>query len=58
MTTNIIHSYARGVLSIDTADGPWPGLEAVSGPSQDLLDRALVCWERFLRATGEELSDE
>lgn len=58
MTSRIIHSCARGGLSIDTPDGPRPGLAAIPEPSQELLDRALVGWERFLRTTGEELSDE
>lgn len=49
---------SRGVLCIDTPDrpGPSPGLVEVREPSADLLDRALVGWERFL-ASGEEPSD-
>ncbi|MEU8838979.1 hypothetical protein AB0D97_07565 [Streptomyces roseus] len=31
-----------------TQDDPWTKPEAVSGLSQELLDRAQVGWERFL----------
>ncbi|MFD4243934.1 hypothetical protein ACFWP3_20370 [Streptomyces sp. NPDC058525] len=53
MTNRIIHSCARGVRGIDIPDGPWPRPEAVPEPSQDLLDRALVGWERFLHAAHQ-----
>ncbi|MFJ6481609.1 MULTISPECIES: hypothetical protein [unclassified Streptomyces] len=58
MTSRVIHNCARGGLSIDTSDSPRPGVAAIPEPSQELLDRALVGWERFLRTTGEELSHE
>ncbi|MEV0412079.1 hypothetical protein AB0I68_15085 [Streptomyces sp. NPDC050448] len=38
-------------------DDPWPEPEARTGPSQELLDRARVGWERFLD-TFEAASDE
>ncbi|MGE7389231.1 hypothetical protein ACQKM2_27545 [Streptomyces sp. NPDC004126] len=38
-------------------DEPWPRPEADTGPSQELLDRALAGWERFLN-TFEGASDE
>ncbi|MFD7262069.1 hypothetical protein [Streptomyces sp. NPDC059874] len=47
---------ARGVLSIDTSDNSIHGLLAVREPSADLLDRALVGWERFI-GTAEDLAN-
>ncbi|MFE3553303.1 hypothetical protein ACFXKW_00215 [Streptomyces sp. NPDC059193] len=38
----------RQVLGIDTPDDTGPGLLPVGAPSPELLDRALVGWERFL----------
>ncbi|MFD4244483.1 hypothetical protein ACFWP3_23240 [Streptomyces sp. NPDC058525] len=40
----------RGVLSLDTPDGMSAGMVAVCPPSADLLDRALVGFERFAAA--------
>lgn len=57
MANRTIHSRARGVLCIDTPDAPWAGLTAVSEPSAELLDRALVGWERFTGGV-EEPSDD
>lgn len=56
MTSSTPHSCTRRVLSIDTPDNPVPGLFAVCEPSAELLDRALVGWERFI-GKAEELSD-
>ncbi|MFE2323571.1 hypothetical protein ACFXD5_06555 [Streptomyces sp. NPDC059385] len=47
------YSCARRVLAIETPDEPVTDLLAVSGPSAELLDRALVGWERFLGSTQE-----
>ncbi|WP_329391813.1 hypothetical protein OG625_40870 (plasmid) [Streptomyces sp. NBC_01351] len=47
---------AHGVLSIDTPDYLIPGLLAVREPSADLLNRALVGWERFI-GNVEDLAD-
>ncbi|MFB6614027.1 hypothetical protein ACIGFK_36785 [Streptomyces sp. NPDC085524] len=46
----------HGVLSIDTPDNPIHGLLAVHEPSAELLDRALVGWERFI-GNAEEPAD-
>ncbi|MEU6759545.1 hypothetical protein [Streptomyces sp. NPDC046685] len=51
MSHLIIHSCASGVRGIDTQEGPWPQ------PSQALLDRARVGWERFLETAGELTDD-
>ncbi|MEU9250307.1 hypothetical protein AB0D66_00475 [Streptomyces sp. NPDC048270] len=48
MTHRRIHSRARGVLCIDTPEGLRAGCTAVPEPSAELLDRALVGWERFI----------
>ncbi|MEU9084663.1 hypothetical protein [Streptomyces sp. NPDC048357] len=34
--------------SVDTEDAPSRRAAAIGEPSEDLLDRALVGWERFL----------
>lgn len=54
MTSHTTHGSTRGVLSIDIPDhaGSGPG-----APSAELLDRALVGWERFTGA-WEETSDD
>ncbi|MCX5016553.1 hypothetical protein OG765_37150 [Streptomyces sp. NBC_00555] len=56
MTSSTPHSCTRRVLSIDTPDNPVPGPFAVCEPSAELLDRALVGWERFI-GKAEEPSD-
>lgn len=38
-------------------DNPWSRAQTTSSPSAELLDRALVGWERFL-GTFEVASDE
>ncbi|MFF3861046.1 hypothetical protein [Streptomyces sp. NPDC002209] len=38
-------------------EAPWPRSEARTSPSQELLDRARVGWERFLDSF-EAASDE
>ncbi|MGW0364971.1 hypothetical protein [Streptomyces sp. NPDC002990] len=53
MINRIIHSCAHGVLGIDIPEGAWPELEAMPEPSRDLLDRALVGWERFIGVAQE-----
>ncbi|MFJ3883018.1 hypothetical protein ACIPW5_36920 [Streptomyces sp. NPDC090077] len=53
MTGRIIRHCTRDVLGIDTSDDPYQRLAPVPEPSLDLLDRARVGWERFLRTTGE-----
>ncbi|MCJ1678112.1 hypothetical protein MTF65_12300 [Streptomyces sp. APSN-46.1] len=45
------------MLSIDTPDDPSARVAPVVEPSADLLDRALVGWERFL-GTALEVTDE
>lgn len=45
------------VSSIDTEDVSSAGVAAIGEPSADLLDRALVGWERFL-GTLQGVSDE
>ncbi|MEU9159408.1 hypothetical protein AB0D29_03855 [Streptomyces sp. NPDC048424] len=47
----------RDVSSVDTEDIPWMRAAAIGEPSADLLDRALVGWERFLD-TLQGASDE
>lgn len=47
-TSRTIRSCTRGVLSIDTPDGLSWGVLTVGEPSPELLDRALVGWERYL----------
>ncbi|MBT2542165.1 hypothetical protein J7E99_15965 [Streptomyces sp. ISL-44] len=47
----------RDVLVIDTDDASSVGASAVIGHGSDLLDRALVGWERFL-VTFEGVPDE
>lgn len=49
---------SRGVLSFDVPEGAGAGPAALSLPSEDLLDRALVGWERFLCGFFSEVSDE
>ncbi|MCX4691519.1 hypothetical protein [Streptomyces sp. NBC_01408] len=48
---------SRDVLVIGTEDTPSAGVTAVIGHGPDLLDRALVGWERFL-VTFEGVPDE
>ncbi|MBT2544068.1 hypothetical protein J7E99_26030 [Streptomyces sp. ISL-44] len=48
---------ARDVLSIETEEPPFVRVAVVVGPGADLLDRALVGWERFL-GTFDGASDE
>ncbi|MFE3559941.1 hypothetical protein ACFXKW_34545 [Streptomyces sp. NPDC059193] len=48
---------ARDVLVVDTDDTPSAATSAVAGSGSDLLDRALVGWERFL-VTFEAVPDE
>ncbi|MGW0392469.1 hypothetical protein ACWDYJ_16545 [Streptomyces sp. NPDC003042] len=50
MTSRIVHSCARNVLSIDTPDSVRWGVLTVGEPSAELLDRALVGWEHFTGA--------
>ncbi|MCX5381189.1 hypothetical protein [Streptomyces sp. NBC_00091] len=47
----------RGVLSLDTPDIPGIGIAAVTQPSDDLLARAQVGFERFTGG-AEAQSDE
>ncbi|MFD8982472.1 hypothetical protein [Streptomyces sp. NPDC059564] len=47
----------RDVLGIDLGDTPSVRVAAVVEPAADLLDRALVGWERFLD-TFEAFPDE
>ncbi len=47
----------RNVLSLDTPDSAGFGLAAITQPSAELLDRALVGFERFT-ATTQAQSDE
>lgn len=47
----------REVLVIDADPIPPPGVIAAMGHDSDLLDRALVGWERFL-AAFEGVPDE
>ncbi|MFI8504635.1 hypothetical protein ACIGFK_39935 [Streptomyces sp. NPDC085524] len=56
MSKRIIHSYARGVHSIDIPDDPGQSVVAIPEPSQELFDRALVGWERFT-SVAEKPSD-
>lgn len=53
MTSRLTRMYARGVLCIDTPDSPGPDPAEAREPSAELLDRALVGWERFLVSAGE-----
>ncbi|MFD4241944.1 hypothetical protein ACFWP3_10140 [Streptomyces sp. NPDC058525] len=48
---------ARAVLGLDTPDTPGVGIAAVRQPSAELLDRALVGFERFI-TSGEAQTDE
>ncbi|MCX5612252.1 MULTISPECIES: hypothetical protein [unclassified Streptomyces] len=41
----------------ETPDGPWRCVEARPELSQELLDRALVGWERFLASVREPTDD-
>ncbi|MGP3685578.1 hypothetical protein ACTVZO_12830 [Streptomyces sp. IBSNAI002] len=41
----------------DPPDSPWPSPHVSSGLSQELLDRALVGWERFLSSVEEDSDD-
>ncbi|MEU8435338.1 hypothetical protein AB0F18_20920 [Streptomyces sp. NPDC029216] len=51
MTSRTTESRPRGVLGIDTSDGP--------EPSRELLERARKGWKRFVATLGEESpSDE
>ncbi|MFJ7588283.1 hypothetical protein ACIQZO_13045 [Streptomyces sp. NPDC097617] len=45
------------VIGIDPDDAPLVGAAGIGEPSSDLLDRALVGWERFL-ATLHGETDE
>ncbi|MEV7546860.1 hypothetical protein [Streptomyces sp. NPDC089915] len=45
MTTRTTERAPRGVLGIDTSDGP--------EPSRDLLERARRGWDRFIASLGE-----
>jgi hypothetical protein len=47
MTSGPTPHCAHGVRSIDTPDDTPSGVRAVGEPSAELLDRALVGWERF-----------
>ncbi|MFE0582629.1 MULTISPECIES: hypothetical protein [unclassified Streptomyces] len=57
MVNRIIHSCAHGVLGLDIADGACSEPTAVPEPSQELLDRALVGWERFIGIAEEPHDD-
>ncbi|MGW0367178.1 hypothetical protein [Streptomyces sp. NPDC002990] len=57
MNDRLTHRCARGVLSTGTGDAPSARVAAVVEPTADLLDRALVGWERFL-GTFEGVFDE
>ncbi|MEW2368867.1 hypothetical protein AB0940_05775 [Streptomyces sp. NPDC006656] len=46
-TPNVDRSCGSDV-SLGSPDKPLPRVRAVDGPSVDLLDRALIGWERFL----------
>ncbi|MEU3407869.1 hypothetical protein ABZ766_28530 [Streptomyces sp. NPDC006670] len=51
MTSRATEGPSRGVLGIDTSDGPQP--------SRDLLERARRGWERFVASLDEgAASDE
>ncbi|MFD4242860.1 hypothetical protein ACFWP3_14835 [Streptomyces sp. NPDC058525] len=52
MTDVTVPRCTRHVLGIDTPDGTHPVLLPVAEPSSELLDRALVGWERFLGSQG------
>ncbi|WP_374775419.1 hypothetical protein OG756_23750 [Streptomyces sp. NBC_01310] len=47
----------RDASGVDTEDASSERVAAIGEPSADLLDRALVGWERFL-ATLREAPDE
>lgn len=47
----------RDASRVDTEDASSGRVAAIGEPSADLLDRALVGWERFL-ATLQEAPDE
>ncbi|MEW1638831.1 hypothetical protein AB0469_32820 [Streptomyces sp. NPDC093801] len=51
-------SFPRDVLSVDTPGSPGTGTAPLPPPGADLLDRALVGWERFLLGVFAEASDE
>ncbi|MER7468262.1 hypothetical protein [Streptomyces sp. NPDC097981] len=52
MTSRTMPRCTREVLSIDTPDTECEGIHAVAEPSPELLDRALVGWERLLGSQG------
>lgn len=57
MTSRTMPHCTHGVLSADTPDGIAQGVLTVREPSAELLDRALVGWERFIGGL-EGASDE
>ncbi|MEU9233090.1 hypothetical protein [Streptomyces subrutilus] len=48
MTSRTVPHCAHGVLSLDIPDRLAVGVLARHEPSAELLDRALVGWERFI----------
>ncbi|MCX5376859.1 hypothetical protein [Streptomyces sp. NBC_00091] len=52
-----MHSYAHDEPSIDSSDKPLPRVRAIDEPSAELLDRALVGWQRFLSTFEGGLDD-
>ncbi|MEU9148118.1 hypothetical protein [Streptomyces sp. NPDC048349] len=48
MTGCTVPHCAHGVLSLDTPERLTAGVVARHEPSAELLDRALVGWERFI----------
>ncbi|WP_405979538.1 hypothetical protein [Streptomyces sp. NBC_00158] len=57
MTSRIMRSCGRDVLSIDRPADSSARTAVLAEPNADLLDRALAGWERFLR-TFEAAPDE
>ncbi|MBT2542114.1 hypothetical protein J7E99_15705 [Streptomyces sp. ISL-44] len=54
MTSRTMPRCTRRVLSLDTPDDARAGIHAVGTPSPDLLDRALVGWEHFIKPAAPE----
>ncbi|MEU6756709.1 hypothetical protein [Streptomyces sp. NPDC046685] len=54
MTSHIVQSCARNVWGIDSPEALGLGTRAVGEPSAELLDRAMVGWERFTGADEEQ----
>ncbi|MCX4692630.1 hypothetical protein [Streptomyces sp. NBC_01408] len=48
MTIRMVHDPTRELPEMTARLAPVPKLAPVPGPSQDLLDRARVGWERFI----------